>query len=87
MPKITSIQKKEEMFKNMTCLPQYSYLSSIEIVWNELDKRIRRQYRKSESELFSVEECLRRSTIFFTKLLERISRISKAVMKAFSGFY
>ena len=69
----------------MTWPPQSPYLNSIELVWDELDRRVKE----------SSQQVLRMCVIsfktvgkaFLMKLVERMPRVCKAVIKAKTGYF
>lgn len=60
MSKLLRLKRKEQHF--MSTPPQYRDFSTFELVWDELDMRIRREYPKRVT-FFCVEEYIGTSTI------------------------
>ena len=73
----------------MTCPPQSPDLNPIEMVWDELDHKVKESQPKSAQH---TGECLQDcwKSIpgdYFMKLIERMPRVCKAVIKAKDGYF
>ena len=84
----TTSQKSNKILKIRIWPPQSLELSPIELVWDELDGRIRCEFPNNDSELF---QCLKNTwegllSTFFQNYFERMLKICKAVIKAGGGF-
>ena len=73
----------------MTWPPQSPDLSSIELAWDELDRKVRSRRSRNEKELFEYlkSEWEQLPSAYFKKLLQRLPRICKAVIKARGGYF
>ena len=70
----------------MTWPPQSPNLNPIEMVWDELDRRVKKKHPTSAQHMW---ELLLEKTVgkaFQIKLVERIPRVCKAVIKAKGGY-
>ena len=85
------IQSKEEqcVLKIMEWPAQSPDLSRIELVWDELDRRVRACCPGSAKQLFQIlkNEWAKLPAAYFQKLLKRIPRICAAVLKANGGYF
>ena len=82
-------KENKGILQNMTWPPQSPDLSPIELVWDELDRKVRNELPKNEKELFKGLQAAWKSLspTYFCKLLERMPRICSAVIKARGGFF
>lgn len=87
------LQKKEEAGKlrRMIWPPQSPDLNPIELVWDELDRKLRESQdgRRNKTEMW---ECLKKnweniSDTFLAKLINRMPRICEAVIKSKGNFF
>ncbi|CDQ97195.1 unnamed protein product [Oncorhynchus mykiss] len=69
----------------MTWPPQSLILNSIEMVWDELDRRV----KESSQQVLSIcgNSFKNVGKAFLMKLVERMPRVCKAVIKAKSGYF
>ena len=69
----------------MTWSPQSPNLNLIEMVWDELDRRVRKSSQQVLSTCGNSFKTVGKA--FLMKLVERMSRVCKAVIKAKGGYY
>lgn len=75
--------------KNMEWPPQSSDCNPIELLWDELDRRIQKREIMSGTQLWEVlqQEWRLIPTETLAKLTQRMPRVCKAVMKAKGGWF
>lgn len=82
-------QEDDGVLKNMDWPPQSPDLNPIELLWEELDRRVREQCPTSARSLWEILQNswndISETTI--TKLIDRMPRLCKAVIKAKGGFF
>ena len=73
----------------MTWLPQSPDLNPIELLWDELDRKITTECPTSKSYLWDIieQEWNKSQKETIRKLIERMQRIVKAVIKSKGGFF
>ena len=69
----------EDCIRRLT--PQSPDLNSIEMVWDELDRRVKKKKPKSAQHMWELLQA------FPVKLVERMSRVYNAVIKAKGGYF
>ena len=72
------------MLYQMTCPPQSPDLNPIEMVLDELDRRVKEKQPTSAQHMW---ELLQDGKTFLMKLVERMPRVFKAVIKAKGGYF
>ena len=73
------------MLHQMTWPPQSPDLNPIEMVWDELDCRVKEKQPTSAQHMWELFETVGKA--FQVKLIERIPRVFKAVIKAKGGYF
>ena len=71
------------MLHQMTWPPQSPDLNPIEMVWDELDRRVKEKQRTSAQHIW---ELLQDCKTLLVKLVERMPRVFKAVIKFVQTF-
>ena len=72
------------MLHQMTWPPQSPHLNPIEMVWDELDCRVKEKQPTSAQHYVGTPSRLQ---AFQVKLVERMPRVCKAVNKAKGGYF
>lgn len=82
-------KKNENILKVMVWPPQSPDLNPIELLWDELDRRVRRECPTSKEKLWNIlqREWNNITPDVIRKLIERMPRITKAVIAAKGGFF
>jgi len=77
------------MLKNMFWPPQSPDLNPIELLWDELDRRVRNECPTSKNHLWSIlqEAWNNLSQVTIENLIERMPRVTRAVYHAKGGFF
>ena len=80
--------KKESdgVLHQMTWAPQSPYLNPIEMVWAELDRRVKEQVLSQQVLSICGNSFKTVGKAFQVKLVERMPRVRKAVLKAKGGY-
>jgi hypothetical protein len=80
------LTKKESdgVLHQMTWPPQSPDLNPIEMVWDELDRRVKEKQPTSAQHMW---ELLPVGKAFLVKLVERMPMVCKAVIKAKGGYF
>ena len=73
------------MLHQMTWPPQSPYLNQTEMVWDELERRVKENSQQVLSVCGNSFNTVGKS--FQVKLVERIPRVCKAILKAKGGFF
>jgi hypothetical protein len=78
-----------KILKNMEWPPQSPDCNPIELLWDELDRRIRKREITSGTQLWEVlqQEWRLIPTETLAKLTQRMPRVCKAVMRAKGGYF
>ena len=83
--------KKESdgVLRQMTWPPQSPNLNPIEMVWDEMDRRVKAKGPTSAQHLWELlQDCWKTiSGDYLMKLIERMPRVCKAVIKAKGGYF
>ena len=81
--------KKESdgVLHQMTWPPQSPDLNPIEMVWDELDRRVKEKQPTSTQQTVCVNSFKTVGKAFLMKLVERVPRVCKAVIKAKGGYF
>lgn len=82
-------QEQEGTLKNMEWPPQSPDLNPIELLWEELDRKVRQQCPTSQTTLWAILQDSWQSISDETieKLIDRMPRLCTAVIKAKGGFF
>ncbi|CDR00438.1 unnamed protein product [Oncorhynchus mykiss] len=81
------LTKKESdgVLHQMTWPPQSPDLNPIEMVWDELDRRVKEKQPTNAQHMWELlQDCWK---TFQVKLVERIPRVCKSVIKAKGGYF
>ena len=70
-------KERDGVLRQMTWPPQLPNLNPVEMVWDELDRRVKEKQPASA----------RHRKAFQVKLFERMPRVCKAVIKAKGGYF
>lgn len=84
-----SAQERKKNFKVMTWPPQSPDLNPIELLWDELDRRVRKVCPTSKEHLWNIleREWTNIPHTVLSKLIERMPRVVRAVINAKGGFF
>lgn len=82
-------KEREGVLKNMEWPPQSPDLNPIELLWEELDRKVRQQCPTSKPALWKILQDSWKSIddATISKLIDRMPRLCKAVVKANGGFF
>jgi transposase len=81
------LTKKESdgVLYQITWPPQSPNLNPIEMVWDDLDRRVKEKQPTSAQHMWKLlQDCWK---AFLMKLVKRISRVCKAVINAKDGYF
>ena len=78
-------KESDDVLHQMTWPPQSPNLNPFEIVWDELDRRMKEKQPTSAQHMWELLQTIGKA--FLMKLVERMPRVHKAVIKARGGYF
>ena len=77
-------KKSDGVLHKMTWPPQSPDLNPIDMVWDELDRRVKEKQPRAQHMWELLQDCWK---TFPVKLVERMPRVCKAVIKAKGSYF